>query len=87
MAAAALGLCLQNLAPSVKRELYFPNTSSINPRIKTHWNDLEAVPAFPESTLGLGQWDVLIGWDCIFSLSTMGVGGWSWGHLHLNHTV
>lgn len=74
---ATLGLCLQGLAPSVKRELYVPNSSSINPNIKTHWNDLEAVPALPESTLGLGQSDVLIGWDCIFFLSTVGAGGWS----------
>ena len=39
----------------MKREPYFPNSSSINARIKTHWNDLEVLPPVPESALGFGS--------------------------------
>lgn len=51
---AALGLYPQSQAPFMKKELYFPHSSSIHLKIKTHWMELEALSAILESATGFG---------------------------------
>lgn len=58
---AALGSYSQSLALSVKRELHFPSSFSMNLGIKMHYTDLGALPTMPKSATGFWSWDVLIG--------------------------
>ena len=68
---AALGLYSQSLAPSVKRELYFLSTVVLSQILGLRLFGLiwKHFPLPLNHPLGSGQWDVLIGWDYIASLS------------------
>lgn len=60
MAAGSLWLVSSKLSTFYEKRVYFPNSFSIHPEIKTYRTDLEALAAVPAShkirAMGYGVW-------------------------------